>query len=88
MDFCISKVYAKNVCGHVLSLIHDCTRPFFEQANQPQLVRAHLDGEDIQPNNWTQFVEQAKHLLIPLRTAISAMNAGGSPICLNKSCWR
>jgi hypothetical protein len=76
MRFCATKQYSKVVTAHLISLIHDCTRPFFDQANQPQLVRARLDGEDIQPDNWIAFVEQAKQLLIPLRSAINAMNIG------------
>jgi hypothetical protein len=66
----------KVACANLLVLIHDSYRYFFEQANEPDLLRARLDGTTIDPTNWAAYLEQARHLLIPFQMAINGMRAG------------
>jgi hypothetical protein len=72
----MEKHQGKVVCANLLVFTHDCYRHFFEQANQPDLVRARLAGTAIDPTNWAAYEEQARQQLIPLQMAIHGMRPG------------
>jgi hypothetical protein len=66
----------KVASANLLVLIHDCYRHFLDQASQPTLVRARVDGATIDPTNWNSYVEQARQALIPAQMAIHGMRLG------------